>query len=87
MSKHLNSRSSIRPAGESLAKALIEMNQELKEKQTKQYHDIEEASKHKTLEYNFVFGSRKFAFAKNSLYCFTDKNTFRIQIVKVITHP
>jgi hypothetical protein len=87
MGKNLKNRSSIRPAGENLAKVLIEMNQELKKQQTKMLHHNEEEHKQKRLEYNFDFGTRKFAFCKNSLYCLPDNNSFRRALVRFFTHP
>lgn len=79
--------SSITPAGENLAQVLIEMNEELKKKQMKNNHLIEDDPSKRTLEYNFEFGDRRFAFAKSSLFMFSDKNPVRVFLVRIFTHP
>lgn len=87
MSKKLSSKVSENQGGAGLASVLINMNKEVKESQQKQNHAIQSSKTPLKLEYNFEFGSRKFAFAKNSLYILSDKNKFRVFLVKIVTHP
>lgn len=70
-----------------LARVLKNASKELKKNEKKKLHTISPDKEKPILEYNFDFGAKKFAFSKNSLYILTDKNRFRIKLVKIVAHP